>query len=58
MPARYGLLDDAVNDPGLELDEESLDYLHPARFPAKKDLEDTDRFAINYNQSTQVEVGP
>jgi len=57
MPARYGLVDDAVNDTGVELDEESLDYLHPARYPAKKDLEDDiDRFAVNYNY--QPEVGP
>jgi hypothetical protein len=32
----------------LELDDESLDYLHPARYPAKKDLEDMDRYAVNY----------
>jgi hypothetical protein len=49
MPSRYGLGDDAVNDIGLELDEESYDYLHPARYPAKKDLEDIDRFAVNYH---------
>jgi hypothetical protein len=48
LPARYGFADDAVNDTGLELDEESLDYLHPARYPAKKDFEDIDRFAVNY----------
>jgi hypothetical protein len=49
MPARYGLGDDAVNDNGLELDEESPDYLHPARYSAKKDLEDIERFAVNYH---------
>jgi hypothetical protein len=50
LPTRYGLADDAVNqDAGLELDEESLDYLHPARYPAKQDFEDIDRFAINYH---------
>jgi hypothetical protein len=48
MPARYGFTDDAANDTGLELDEESLDYLHPARYSAKKDLEDMDRFAVTY----------
>jgi hypothetical protein len=48
LPARYGFADDAVNDNGLELDDESLDYLHPARYPAKKDLEDMDRYAVNY----------
>jgi len=48
MPARFGLLDDAANDTGIQLDEESLDYLHPAYYPAKKDLEDIDSFAVNY----------
>jgi len=52
MPARYGFVDDAVNDTGLELDEENLDYLHPARYPAKKDLEDIDRFAVTYGIGT------
>jgi len=48
LPARYGLVDDAVNDNGLEMDEECYDYLHPARYPAKKDLEDIERFAVKY----------
>jgi len=49
MPARYGVADDEVNDPGLKLDDDSLDYLHPAYHPAKKDLEDIDRFAVDYH---------
>jgi len=48
MPTRYGVADDTTNDNGLEMEEDNYDYLHPARYPAKKDLEDIDRFAVNY----------